>query len=601
MIFVAYKLPKIFHGAFKTLADSHSCDYTHVSTIDEFNKLDTEKLALVVALTNDATEEKSIYLKSGKHLPVAFIKVDNQNNFLLSGKPVTSENFCALINERISTSGGLTNSSLNSKVLKRLKLIHELTIMSLEQNSAKTIRSHILKTLTLYYKALSCSYLEYDRDKELFLISRSRPSGEIDEDINFRIPDKSVYEECVKCGDPIINCQNVPAEGPNYFCAPITENSKITGLIRLEYDSDLVDIPVDRTVLRITAGILSASRIREKAINALAESEERATTILDTTVDAIITIDEKGTVDSFNQAAERLFGYKSTEVIGKNVNTLMPSPYKEEHDEYLNRYHTTGERQIIGIGREVQGRRKNGTTFPMYLAVSEFRINNKRMYTGIVRDLTEERRLEKEVMRISEHERHRIGQDLHDGLGQMLSGINLLSKRVQHKLEKEEHEMSADMKEITDLLLEADQYSRGLARGLIKIDLDKGGFNAAIENLARQSERLFRITCTFNPAFEIQLGERTTAEHLYRIIQETINNAVKHGQATAITVSVAESSQFIRFRISDNGTGFPKNWRSQQGLGVRIMEFRARLIGASLDIANKPKKGAVITCTLYKT
>lgn len=125
------------------------------------------------------------------------------------------------------------------------------------------------------------------------------------------------------------------------------------------------------------------------AEEALRDSEARSRAILETTVDAIITIDDQGAINLFNPAAERLFGYRADEVAGRNVSLLMPSPYQEEHDQYLHRYLTTGERRIIGIGREVVGKRKDGTTFPMELAVSELRLGERRMFTGIVRDITE--------------------------------------------------------------------------------------------------------------------------------------------------------------------------------------------------------------------
>src|SRR5690625_6188975 len=99
--------------------------------------------------------------------------------------------------------------------------------------------------------------------------------------------------------------------------------------------------------------------------------------------------------------------------------------YRIEQYDYNQNYQNNGNKKIIGIGREVMGRRKDSSTFPMYLAVSEVNVSNQRIYTGIIRDITENRRLEQEVLRISEHERHRIGQDLHDGLGQMLTGIKL--------------------------------------------------------------------------------------------------------------------------------------------------------------------------------
>src|SRR5207244_9803374 len=118
------------------------------------------------------------------------------------------------------------------------------------------------------------------------------------------------------------------------------------------------------------------------------DSDARSVAILQTAVNSIITIDERGIVESFNPAAERLFGYTAREVIGQNVRLLMPSPYQEEHDGYLARYLQTGEQKIIGIGREVRGQRRDGTTFPIALAVSEVRLDGSRKFTGIVHDLT---------------------------------------------------------------------------------------------------------------------------------------------------------------------------------------------------------------------
>jgi two-component system sensor kinase FixL len=126
----------------------------------------------------------------------------------------------------------------------------------------------------------------------------------------------------------------------------------------------------------------------ETVKQALVDSEARTRAILAAAVDAIITIDEFGIVESLNPAAERLFGYGAAELIGRNVKVLMPDPYQGEHDSYLASYRTTGQKKIIGIGREVVGRRKSGDTFPMHLAVSELQLGNRRMFTGIARDMT---------------------------------------------------------------------------------------------------------------------------------------------------------------------------------------------------------------------
>jgi PAS domain S-box-containing protein len=135
-----------------------------------------------------------------------------------------------------------------------------------------------------------------------------------------------------------------------------------------------------------TTAILGQWRQRVEARRQ--EGDARLRAIIDTAVDGIITIDQDGRIESFNAAAERLFGYSAAAVIGRNVSLLMPAPYREEHDDYLTHYLHTGEKKIIGIGREVVGQRQDGTVFPLALAVSEMRLGTRRLFTGIVHDIT---------------------------------------------------------------------------------------------------------------------------------------------------------------------------------------------------------------------
>jgi len=148
-----------------------------------------------------------------------------------------------------------------------------------------------------------------------------------------------------------------------------------------------------------------------KTENQPSDDNARLRAVLDAAVDGIITIDERGTVEAVNPAAEKLFGYASSEMIGHNVNMLMPSPYHEEHDGYLSNYVRTGKRKIIGIGREAEGRRKDGTTFPLYLAVSEVSFGHRRVFTGFVHDLTE--------LKQAEEEATQLGRILEDSLNEI--------------------------------------------------------------------------------------------------------------------------------------------------------------------------------------
>jgi len=353
-------------------------------------------------------------------------------------------------------------------------------------------------------------------------------------------------------------------------------------------DTRLVGTTLDTTELKQTK-------------RALEESEARAQAILETTVDGIITIDAEGTIESFNPAAENIFGYDAEEVIGKDVKVLMPSPHREQHDEYLRSYHETGRRKIIGIGREVTGKRKDGSTFPMDLAVSEVELGDRTIFTGIVRDISERRRLEKEILSVSEQERRRIGQDLHDGLGQMLTGIGLLSQDLARQLEEEGHERADDMAEITEHVKEADQYARDLSHGLIPVDVEGGQPSAlpeALRRLADNAERLFGVECSFRAVDAGIVLDDTVATHLYRIAQEAVNNAVRHGAAEHLRMILAAGEAHLRLQVRDDGSGFEEEDVTDAGRGVRIMNYRARIIGGTLDINSALGEGTVVTCTV---
>ncbi|MDX1421369.1 MAG: PAS domain S-box protein [Rubricoccaceae bacterium] len=375
------------------------------------------------------------------------------------------------------------------------------------------------------------------------------------------------------------------------------------------------------------AAMLTGVRERAHTERALAESEARARAVLETTVDGVITIDAGGTVESFNPAAERIFGYEAGEVIGKNVHVLMPEPYHSEHDGYIQAYHETGRRRIIGIGREVVGRRKDGSTFPMDLAVSEVRLPGRTIFTGFIRDISARRELEQEVLRIAEAERRRIGQDLHDGLGQMLTGTALIARGLARHLRADEAEAAGEADEVVRLIKDADTYARALARGLVPVELETGGLDAALERLCANAERLFGITCQFDAQGHPEEDHRYPEQaptHLFRIAQEAVSNAVRHGQARHVRIALARAPSRLRLVVEDDGTGFPGLVRSagtdrldehtldapggsvsaparptdNRGMGVRIMHYRARILGGVLEIRAGTPGGTVVSCTV---
>lgn len=337
---------------------------------------------------------------------------------------------------------------------------------------------------------------------------------------------------------------------------------------------------------------------RREAEKALRETEAKARAILETTVDAVITIDERGIIETFNSAAERIFRYQAEEVIGRNVKVLMPPPYREEHDGYMRSYRETGRRKIIGIGREVVGLRKDGTTFPMDLAVSEVKLEGRTIFTGIIRDISDRRRLEHEILRTSDLERRRIGQDLHDGLGQMLTGTALIARNLAKKLRADGRPEAEDLEEITGFIQEADNYARGLAKGLVPVELEENGLAAALRQLAVNAQRLFDVRCTFEQIGSAANVDSTAATHVYRIAQEAVSNAVKHGRADKILITLSGGKRQLRLRVKDDGVGFPEDLPEDRGMGVQIMNYRARVIGGTLEIWRDPAGGTTVTCTL---
>jgi two-component system, LuxR family, sensor kinase FixL len=331
--------------------------------------------------------------------------------------------------------------------------------------------------------------------------------------------------------------------------------------------------------------------------DALVESEAKIRAILDTAVDGIVTIDERGTVQSFNAAAERLFGYRSDEVIGRSVNMLMPEPYRSEHARYMQRYLNDGQPRIIGIGREVIGLRKDGHTFPMDLAVSEVKLGGRRMFTGIVRDLTERKRMERELLEISDREQRRIGQDLHDGLGQVLAGVGYMITSLQQRLASREAPEAGDAEQISDLITQAIGQARGMARGLHPVRPMETGLMTALEELSNHVAQVYRIVCEFRCDEPVLMEDTAAANHVYRIAQEAMTNAIKHGQAKKVTIALTEDRGEGTLVVADDGVGIGELPAVRKGMGLHIMRYRASMIGATVSIRRGSVGGTIVTCS----
>ncbi len=332
---------------------------------------------------------------------------------------------------------------------------------------------------------------------------------------------------------------------------------------------------------------------------ALQASEQISSAIVETAVNAIITINASCIIETANTATERLFGYKRAEIIGQNISMLMPQPFRARHDGYVQNYLSTGVKRIIGIGREVVGQRKDGSVFPIDLSVGEAVLpSGRRIFTGIIRDLTERKALEDKILHISEEEQSRIGQDIHDDLCQQLAAIGCLAKVAQKNLTKAGSAEAQSLAEIVQLITKANTRARETSRGLMPVVIDSAGLMAALEELAASTTRAFEVTCDFRYDNPVQVNDNKLSVQLFRIAQEAVSNAVKHGQAARVEIHLARQNGNIVLTIRDNGIGIPESPAKGTGMGLLTMHHRAQMMGGTLKIEPRSSGGTQVTCSV---
>ena len=205
--------------------------------------------------------------------------------------------------------------------------------------------------------------------------------------------------------------------------------------------------------------------------------------------------------------------------------------------------------------------------------------------------------LEQEIIKISEREQQRIGRDLHDGLCQYYAAVGCAAGSLKRSLEKEASPSVAAAAEIEELIMNGVGQTRSLARGLFPVENDDAGLQSALEELTANASRLLTLKCTFQSDHFVAVPDNVRATHLFRIAQEALNNALRHGQATEATISLRANGGSVTLSVADNGVGLPRDLSEKRGLGLSIMQFRARMIGAQLAVAPNPSGGTVVVCS----
>jgi signal transduction histidine kinase len=204
--------------------------------------------------------------------------------------------------------------------------------------------------------------------------------------------------------------------------------------------------------------------------------------------------------------------------------------------------------------------------------------------------------MERDLLAIREKEQKLIGREMHDSMGQMLTGIAVKSKGLELKLKGKSLEESADAADICELASEAIAQTRRLARMLYPVEIETGGLISALQGLVSNTKDLLKVSCRFKCNNAIPIRDPVTAQHLYRIAQEAITNAVRHGKPKNIRIELASAKGKTTLKVANDGKDFPRILAKKKGLGLNIMEYRAKMIGGTLKVSRGRKSGTVVAC-----
>ncbi len=313
--------------------------------------------------------------------------------------------------------------------------------------------------------------------------------------------------------------------------------------------------------------------------------------------EGIVLSDSGGIIRMTNPAFDRMFGIVAGSLIGKHLDQVPCHPpldrrIAESADEVATR---SGAPLVSEL--TVRGVNDGDNVLFVEAAITSLVLRGDRFWLTMLQDATARRQLEREVLEVSNREQQRIGNDLHDGLGQELTGIALLLRGLENRAEREAPALSPSIEEVALLVNDAIFTTRALARGLSPVTFDRGGLALALEELARRLSAVFQldVRCAADHALDRGL-ESVNALHLYRIAQEAVTNAAQHGHAGKVQIELRCDGDRGLLCIEDNGSGFNPAMHQSKGLGLRIMHYRAQMMAGSLRIESARARGTVVRC-----
>ncbi len=375
--------------------------------------------------------------------------------------------------------------------------------------------------------------------------------------------------------------------------APIRHHGRLLGTIHL------ADAREDRFPPDIIAFVESVAPLIGEALHrfqveeSLAESEQRFRSMFERHAAAMLLVQPAtGAIEDANPAAAAFYGYARERLQAMKIeelNTLPPRAVAALRERALR-----GEQSYFVFPH----RQANGEIRTVEVYSSPVQVKGRPLLFSIIHDITERKLLEKQILDVGEAERQRIGRDLHDSLGGMLTGAALLSKALAHGLAATATAEASVAEEVVRCINDAIGQARAISRGLFPVELSAGGLGSALREFATETTKRAGIACRLRADKGVVIRDASVALHLFRIVQEAVNNAIRHGAARNITIRLVRTGGEIRLEIRDDGKGLPARQAAGRGPGLRTMKYRAGVIGAQFAVESANGHGTVVSCLL---
>lgn len=327
---------------------------------------------------------------------------------------------------------------------------------------------------------------------------------------------------------------------------------------------------------------------RKQAEEVLRKSQDRFRHMVENLPAGAVYVD--GSVILFNKVTEGITGYSNTEI--QTLKDWFQTLYEREHERIYAQYEEDKKTGFL-VTRISELKRKDGQV--RFVEFSAYKDEKAEIW--LIHDVTERKRIEAMILEVTKKEQQRIGEELHEGLAQHLTMTAIAGKLLSQKLSKKSQLLARESLKVVEMINQGIAQTRELAQGLCSPEMQSDGFPVALKMFAADTQRSCGVKCTFQYDPSVRVVDNGVATHLYRIVREAVSNAVKHGCAKKIAISLkAKDKKTAEIKIMNNGRKFKAPKSDYEGMGLKIMQARAKIIGATFKIIPQPKGGAVVSC-----